>query len=54
VPIRKSGVNTDDQDHDKHFDDVNVLGADFLVENGLTLKANYSNKICTLLVEENE
>lgn len=40
--------------HDKHFADVNVLGADFLVENGLTLKANYSNKICTLLVEENE
>ncbi len=24
---------------DKHFADVNVLGADFLVENGLTLKA---------------
>ena len=40
--------------HDKHFVDVNVLGADFLVENGLTLKANYSNKICTLLVDENE
>jgi hypothetical protein len=40
--------------HDKHFVDVNVLGADFLVENGLTLKANYSNKICTLLFEENE
>ncbi len=40
--------------HDKHFADVNVLGADFLVENGLTLKANYSNKICTLLFEENE
>jgi hypothetical protein len=39
---------------DKHFADVNVLGADFLVENGLTLKANYSNKICTLLLEENE
>ena len=38
---------------DKHFSDVNVLGADFLVENGLTLKANYSNKICTLF-EENE
>jgi hypothetical protein len=34
---------------------VNVLlGADFLVENGLTLNANYSNKICTLLLEENE
>ena len=31
--------------HDKHFVDVNVLGADFLVENGLTLKANYSNKL---------
>ena len=40
--------------HDKHFSNVNVLGADFLVENGLTLKANYSNKICTLLFEENE
>jgi hypothetical protein len=40
--------------HDKHFADVNVLGADFLVENGLTLKANYSNKICTLLFEGNE
>ena len=39
---------------DKHFADVNVLGADFLVENGLTLKANYGSKICTLMVEENE
>jgi hypothetical protein len=39
---------------DKHFADVNVLGADFLVENGLTLKANYCNKICTLLFEEND
>lgn len=37
---------------DKHFSNVNVLGADFLVENGLTLKANYSSKICTLLVED--
>ena len=40
--------------HDKHFADVNVLGADFLVKNGLTLKANYSSDICTLMVEENE
>ncbi len=37
--------------HDKHFADVNELGADFMVENGLTLKANYSNQICTFLVE---
>ena len=40
--------------HDKHFADANVLGADFLVQNGLTLKANYSSKNCTLLFEENE
>jgi hypothetical protein len=40
--------------HDKHFADVNVLGADFLVENGLALKANYSSDIFTLMVEENE
>ena len=40
--------------HDKHFADVNVLGADFLVKNGLALKANYSSDICTLMVEENE
>jgi len=40
--------------HDKHFADMNVLGANFLVENGLTLKANYSNKTCTLLFEEDE
>ena len=38
----------------KHFADVNVLGADFLVKNGLTLKANYSSDICTLMVDENE
>jgi hypothetical protein len=35
--------------HDKHFADVNVLGADFLVKNGLTLKANYYSDICTLM-----
>jgi hypothetical protein len=45
--------------HDKHFADVNLLGADFLVKNGLNLKANYhwnnySSDICTLMVEENE
>ena len=39
---------------DKHFAGVNVLGADFLVKNGLTLKANYNNNICTLMCEENE
>ena len=31
--------------HDKHFADVNVLGADFLVKNGLKFKANYSSII---------
>jgi hypothetical protein len=40
--------------HDKHFADVNVLGADFLVKNGLTLKVNYSSDIGSLMVEENE
>lgn len=35
----------------KHFADVNVLGADFLVENGLALKAKYRSKICTLMTE---
>ena len=40
--------------HDKRFAHVNVIGADFLVKNGLTLKANYSSDICTLMVEENE
>ncbi len=38
--------------HDKHFADVNVLGADFLVKNGLTLKANDTSDICTLMVDE--
>ena len=33
---------------DKHFADVNVLGADFLVENGLTLVCDYSQKLCQL------
>lgn len=33
---------------DKHFADVNVLGADFLIENGLTLNANYRTKEWTL------
>lgn len=38
----------------KHFANVNVLGADFLGENGLTLKANYNSNIFTLIAEENE
>jgi hypothetical protein len=37
---------------DKHFADVNVLGMDFLVANGLTLKVNCRTCICTLMVEE--
>ena len=40
---------------EKHFANVNVLGADFWVKNGLTLKANYNSNIpCTLTMEENE
>jgi hypothetical protein len=37
---------------DKHFAHVNVLGADFLVGNSLTLVSNYCEKICTLLTDE--
>ena len=37
--------------HDKHFANVNVLGADFFVGTSLTLKVNYSCNICTLLIE---
>ncbi|KAJ3315794.1 hypothetical protein HDV04_000001 [Boothiomyces sp. JEL0838] len=33
---------------DKHFADVNVLGADFLVENGITLISDYVQKLCQL------
>ena len=39
---------------DKHFANANVLGADFLVKHGLTLKANYASDIFTLMVEGNE
>ena len=39
---------------DKHFANANVLGANFLVKHGLTLKANYTSDIFTLMVEGNE
>ncbi len=39
---------------DKHFADINVLGADFLVQNHVTLKVNYGMKTCTLMVEKDE
>jgi hypothetical protein len=36
---------------DKHFSDVNVLGTDFLVENGVTLIADYFDKKCQLTLK---
>ena len=39
---------------DKHFANVNVIGMDFLVQNGLTLKVNYRSKMVKLMVEEDD
>jgi hypothetical protein len=33
---------------DKHFANVNVLGTDFFVENGITLVGDYVHKLCQL------
>ncbi|KAJ3098000.1 hypothetical protein HDU96_000167 [Phlyctochytrium bullatum] len=34
--------------------DVNVLGADFMVENGLSLKVNYRSKTCAVTIENEQ